>query len=187
LPVSRDDDCDLDALLRRACFDAGAVAVVYERMAPGIYRWLRARVADSEVASDLLGETFAQLVCSARRYRGCSDEAAAGWVWGIARNLLRRYYRRQRVEASARERLGVIEVASSDAPDQWHRLDLVVGDRLQDALDALPVTLRRCVWLRVVDELPYDEIASRQGCSTSAARQRVSRGMRRLAATLGGT
>ena len=182
-----DDDCGLDALLRRAPAEASAVAVVYARMAPAIYRWLRARVADSEVASDLLAETFAQLVCSVERYRGGSDEAAAAWVWGISRNLLRRSYRRQRIESSARQRLGVVTEGASDAPESWHRLDLGVGDRLRVALDELPAKLRESVWMRVVDELPYDEIASRQGCSATAARQRVSRGMRQLAALMGGT
>ncbi len=155
-------------------------------MAPAILRWLRARVADSEVAKDLLGETFAQVVCSVDRYRGDCDEAAVGWVWAIARNLLRRYYRRQKVDASARQRLGIVDVEKAD-PAQWTGLDLAVGERLQAALEDLPVETRESVWLRVVDELPYDEIASRQGCSLTAARQRVSRGMRRLAVVMGGT
>ena len=71
-------------------------------LAPGLLRWLRARVADPDVATDLLAETFAEVVCSIERYRGEGDESAVGWVWGIARNLLRRYYRRQRVETAAR-------------------------------------------------------------------------------------
>jgi DNA-directed RNA polymerase specialized sigma24 family protein len=36
----------------------------------------------------------------------------------------------------------------------------------------------------VVDELPYDEVARRLGCSEGAARVRVSRALTRLAETL---
>lgn len=90
------------------------------------------------------------------------------------------------MDASARQRLGIVDVEKAD-PAQWTGLDLAVGERLQAALEDLPVETRESVWLRVVDELPYDEIASRQGCSLTAARQRVSRGMRRLAVVMGGT
>ena len=183
------DRPDLDGaheLLVRSRSELAALDRLYHALAPGLLRWLRARVADPEVATDLLAETFAQVVCSVERYRGEGDESAVAWLWGIARNLLRRYYRRQRVETAARQRLGVTttdQVAIS--PDEAH--DVSVGAELRAALDGLPARTRESVWLRVVDDLPYEEIASRQGCSTTAVRQRVSRGMRQLATTMGGT
>jgi RNA polymerase sigma-70 factor (ECF subfamily) len=144
-------------------------------------------VADSDVASDLLAETFAQVVCSVERYRGETDESATSWVWAIARNLLRHYYRRQRVETAARQRLCVERFgAAVPGPDEEAR-GVDVGEELRAALDGLPVRTRESVWLRVVDDLPYEEIAGRQGCSTTAVRQRVSRGMRQLATRMGGT
>jgi len=172
-------------LLVRSRYELAALDELYHALAPGLLRWLRARVADPEVATDLLAETFAQVVCNVERYRGEGDESAVAWVWGIARNLLRRYYRRQRVETAARQRLGVTaRVAVAVGPDEAH--DAAVGAELRAALDELPARTRESVWLRVVDDLPYEEIASRQGCSATAVRQRVSRAMRQLATTMGG-
>jgi len=170
----------------RSRSELAALDRLYHSLAPGLLRWLRARVADPEVATDLLAETFAQVVCSVERYRGASDESAVAWTWGIARNLLRRYYRRQRVETAARQQLGVTAPGAATAaasPEEAH--DAAVGAELRAALDELPARTRESVWLRVVDDLPYEEIASRQGCSTTAVRQRVSRGMRQLATTMG--
>lgn len=172
-------------LLSQSRSELAALDVLYHRLAPGLLRWFRARVADPDVATDLLAETFAQVVCSLDRYRGDSDDSATAWVWGIGRNLLRRYYRRQRVETAARQRLGVVPGEAVQPGPELTGDELVVGEALQAALDQLPAQTRESVWLRVVDELPYDEIATRQGCSTTAARQRVSRGMRQLALTMG--
>jgi DNA-directed RNA polymerase specialized sigma24 family protein len=36
----------------------------------------------------------------------------------------------------------------------------------------------------VIDGLPYPDVAARLGCAETAARQRVSRGLRRLALVL---
>jgi RNA polymerase sigma factor (sigma-70 family) len=171
-------------LLVRSRSEVAALEVVYRDMAPEILGWFRCRVSDNEVARDLLAETFAQLICSVARYRGDDDAAAVAWVWGIARNLLRRYYRHQKVEARARHQLGIVHTRTPEMPEERTRLGAHVGDRLHAALDDLPAGMRESVWLRVVDELSYDEIASRQGCSQSAARKRVSRGMRTLAVVL---
>jgi RNA polymerase sigma-70 factor (ECF subfamily) len=62
-------------------------------------------------------------------------------------------------------------------------------DRYDDgAFDALiaplPETTRAALRLRFVDDLDYDGIADRLGCSTVAARQRVSTAVRTLRETL---
>jgi RNA polymerase sigma factor (sigma-70 family) len=175
-------------LLVQSRSDVAALELLYRELAPEILQWFRARVSDGEVARDLLAETFAQVICSVGRYRGADDTAAVGWVWGIARNLLRRFYRNQRVEARARQRLGITHYQpdSPETPEERGRADLAVGARLHAALGELPAGTRESVWLRVVDELSYEEIATRQGCSRSAARKRVSRGMRTLAVVLEG-
>jgi RNA polymerase sigma factor (sigma-70 family) len=172
-------------LLVRSRSEVAALEALYRELAPEVLGWFRCRVSDNEVARDLLAEAFAQVICSVDRYRGTDDAAAVAWVWAIARNLLRRYYRHQKVEARARHRLGVTTSAyGPEMPEERARLDVNVGDRLHAALDDLPHAMRESVWLRVVDELSYDEIAARQGCSQSAARKRVSRGMRTLAVVL---
>lgn len=172
-------------LLVRSRVDIDALEQLYHLLAPDVLRWFCARVADREVGRDLLAETFAQVIGGAARYRGGGDAAAAGWVWGIARNLLRSYYRRQRVESAARAKLGVLAAESASIGSASPRNMEGVGELLHAALDDLPTATRECVWLRLVEELGYEEIASRLGCSPPAARQRVSRGLRHLAVAMG--
>src|SRR4051794_7245901 len=69
--------------------------------------YLARRTADPEVALELLAETFAQAVASKRRFRGVSEDDAAGWLYGIAKNQLALYYRRGRCEQKALKRLGI--------------------------------------------------------------------------------
>ena len=55
---------------------------------------------------------------------------------------------------------------------------------LQAAVAALPLSQAEAIGLRIVEQLPYPEVAERLGCSEGAARVRVSRGLSRLADTL---
>ena len=51
---------------------------------------------------------------------------------------------------------------------------------------ALPKDQRRALELRIVEQLDYEEVAGRLGCSQNAARLRVSRGLRALTLSIRG-
>ena len=55
---------------------------------------------------------------------------------------------------------------------------------LESALASLPKDQRDALQLRVVGELPYQEVAAELGCSETAARLRVMRALGRLARLL---
>jgi RNA polymerase sigma-70 factor (ECF subfamily) len=104
-------------------------------------------------------------------------------LYGIARNLLRDWYRRGRCEQSALARLGVEVPALDDA--ELARIEEQAGLRrlrgaLDDALATLSGDQREALRLRVVEELPYDEVARRLGVSEQTTRMRVSRALRAL-------
>ena len=105
---------------------------------------------------------------------------ARAWLFGIAQHLLFGYYRRLEVEDRARRRLGVVlEPALDDDADA--RLDAAaLRAELSARLARLPDGTREAVLLRVVEQLDYHELARRLGCSNTAARLRVSRGLREL-------
>jgi RNA polymerase sigma-70 factor (ECF subfamily) len=158
--------------------DADAFAELYDRHAGALADWL-ARRSPPDVAQELFAETFAQAWCARRRYRPAKGPARA-WLYGIARHLLHDSYRRLAVEDRARRRLGVLE-ETAPAPDAESRLDAAaVRAELEAALENLPPAVRAAVVLRVVEQLDYDELAARLGCSSQAARLRVSRGLRAL-------
>jgi RNA polymerase sigma-70 factor (ECF subfamily) len=59
-----------------------------------------------------------------------------------------------------------------------------IREALIDALETLREDQRDALRLRVIDGLGYEEVAKRLGCAEAAARQRVSRGLRRIAMVL---
>jgi RNA polymerase sigma-70 factor (ECF subfamily) len=71
------------------------------------------------------------------------------------------------------------EVVTNDVPDRAERFD-DDGDGFEELIGDLPDGTRTALALRFVDDLPYETIARRLGCSTVAARQRVSTGVRQL-------
>jgi RNA polymerase sigma-70 factor, ECF subfamily len=71
------------------------------------------------------------------------------------------------------------EVLVADVPENRH-VDEGVDDEFDALVGRLPNGARHALRLRFVDDLSYDEIAARLGCSNAAARQRVSSAIRRL-------
>jgi RNA polymerase sigma factor (sigma-70 family) len=165
-----------DAALVR---DTDAFGELYRRHALTVYQWFNRRLAWA--ASDLTAETFAQAWLSRRRFRDERDGSALPWLLGIANNLLRDSAKRDRIETRARKRLGLpLDLAIDDGfTDVEERLSPRLA--LAEHLANLPAHERRALQLRVVDELPYAEVAARLQIRPAAARLRVSRALRRLA------
>ncbi len=174
-------------LIRAARNDPDAFGEVYGRHVLAIHGFFRTRAPHS-VSGELTAETFAQAALSLRRFRDEADGSALPWLYGIARNLLRRYHANEKVETRARIRLGIPITSYEvdlDAADERLDAERLAPD-LAVALDALPTGQREALELRVVKELPYDEVASSLGCSQVAARIRVTRALGTLSRVLKG-
>src|SRR5215212_5960219 len=151
------DRTDAD-LLQAARSDPAAFAELYQRHAPGVFRWLERRAR--HIAADLTAETFAQAWLSRRRFRDRRGGSALPWLLGIAQNVLNESLRRDCVEARARLRLGLPPTVTGD---DLERVDerLSRNRALAAAVDALPAHERAALELRVGEELTYDEVARR--------------------------
>ena len=168
-------------LIRLAHRDPAAFGELFQRHAPVLHQWFAQRIAWA--ASDLTAETFAEAWLVRARFRDLRDGSALPWLFGIARNVLRESARRDRVETAARQRLGLpLDLASEDG---YAAVDERLSPRraLEEALDRLPEHEREALELRVVEGLPYDDVAARLTIRPTAARLRVSRALRRLALT----
>jgi RNA polymerase sigma-70 factor, ECF subfamily len=168
--------------MRRLDLDA-----LYARHREELLVFLARRTADPQIALDLWSETFAHAVAGAWRYRGNTDDEAAGWLYGIARRQLALYYRRGRIEQRALRRLQLEREAAS--PELLAEISYRAGlgelrAELAQALAQLSPGVRDAVRLRVVDELPYCDLARNLGITERAARARVSRGLATLAELL---
>lgn len=173
--------------LRRSAREPSAFAEVYDAHAAAMLVFFARRTFDAEVAADLTAETFAQAFRQRRRFRGRTAEEAGGWLYAIARRQLARFRERGAVERRALRRLGVERAPLADG--ELERIEELAGledlrARVGTAVDALPAGTGDALRLRVVDELPYREVARRLAITEEAARARVARALRDLTAEL---
>jgi RNA polymerase sigma-70 factor (ECF subfamily) len=147
-----------------------------------VLQYFARRVFDVETAADLTAETFAVAYERRRAFHDMGRPGGA-WLFGIAAKELSHFFRRREVELRAAGRLG-LERPVLDEESAALIAALIEGDdyraRLRDALRRLPDGVRDAVGLRVVEELSYEEIATRLQCKPEAARTRVHRGLARL-------
>lgn len=160
------------------------VDALYRGHAKALLVFLARRTADPQIALDLWGETFALALEDHDARRGTSEAEAQAWLYAIARRQLAQFYRRGRIEQAAMRRLQLERPPAS--PEVLADLERTAGlqqvrGELRAALTQLSPAVREAVRLRIVDELPYPELARRLGVAEPAARARVSRGLAALA------
>jgi RNA polymerase sigma factor (sigma-70 family) len=167
-----------DAELLAACHsDPDAFAVFYRRYERLVAGWLVRQCRRPDLAAELTAEVFAAAYLAAPRFRGGPGPAGA-WLLGIARNLLLRSLRRDRAQSSARQRLGMERLEMSD--ESLAALQRLADEPALALLAELPADQREAVRARVIEELDYDELASRARVTPVVARKRVSRGLATL-------
>lgn len=159
----------------------------YRERAEAVLLYLTRRTLDPHVALELTAETFAIAFEKRRQFRGATDDEAGAWLFRIAQRELAEFFRKGDVQRRAVKRLGISEGHLSD-DDVAYIVERAELDDVRRAVggcfEQLPANQRQAVQLRVLDELPYDEVARLMGTSEQTARSRVSRGLRELRAVL---
>jgi RNA polymerase sigma factor (sigma-70 family) len=160
--------------------DAAAFRIIFERYAPLVLRAMLRELYVREEASDLVQQTFLQL----HRARADFDasQKLKPWVFTIAMNLKREYFRRKKrrperpldMESAVEPAVAALGVAQVEARRTLAR---VLGD--------LPPDQREVIELHWFDGLEFPEVAQVVGASLSAVKVRAHRGYVRLRQALG--
>ena len=149
------------------------MGVLYERHARAVFRY-PARRAGPPAAEDLLSEVFIIALSASARVVAHDSGSALPWLYGIALNVLRAYFRRQPPAAGMASDLGM----DWDAVDE--RLDAFAErGRLRAALDGLADSDRELLLLVAWEGLTPAEAAAALGISQVAARTRLHRARKR--------
>lgn len=147
------------------------------------------RMASSpEEAEDLVQET-----CIRALRKGptlVAHPCPEAYLFRILRNLWHDRHRR-RLAAPQIVSMEGLRAADGELPLAGHStrdVPAVVRESLdedvQDALDALPEAFRTALWLREIEGLSYEEIATRLGIPPGTVRSRLSRARERLLTAL---
>ncbi len=128
------------------------------------------RLAGDGEAEDVLQEALLRALRAYPRLRHADHLRA--WLYRVTTTTAYDAHRARR-----RERL-------TDEPGGWASHPAVEPEHYDGAFEALiaplPEASRAALRLRFVDDLDYDGVAAALGCSTVAARQRVSTAVRTL-------
>jgi RNA polymerase sigma factor (sigma-70 family) len=168
--------------IKESMSDPAAFAVIFDRHASSLHRFLARRVEPAD-ADSLLGDVF-RIAFERRASFDTARESARPWLYGIATNLIARH---RRCEARRLRAMASLASRRSDgAPD-------VVGDRaaqsldaanewsmLVDAIDVLPDPERHTLMLYVWEDLSYEDIAAALDVPVGTVRSRLNRARRRL-------
>jgi len=161
--------------------DRAAFAVLVSRHHVALASLVRQRGGRRAPVEDVVQETFARALAHLGGFRGRASFFT--WTASIALNLATDWARKER----RRARLAPpADVAGDDVPGRTSATAADVAQRREDAeiaraaLDALPTTLRLAVTLRIVEDLTYEEVASRLAAPVPRVRTWVSRGLGRL-------
>lgn len=171
---------------------------LFERYFRPLFYFFRNRGIPPEECRDLTQETFLRVYKSIARFRG--EASVQTWLFQIATNLWRnrvRYDRAGKREASEVSLESAMEKGRPIPAD----LSLARGEHtagplaglladeqlgvLRRALDGLPPQMRRCVLLRVDQNLKYREIAGVMQISIETVKSQLSQARERLGRELG--
>lgn len=177
-PMDR-SDAELLRLTREHA-DADAFGELYRRHQAALTEFLYHQTHDRDVAQDLVAETFAIAFSKVHRFDPNLGEGRQ-WLFGIARVALLARRREGGEERATRLRLEGEAVARDQLLDAAEMRIDSPDPAIVASLDQLSDPERDAVVSRVIEERDYVEIARRLSASEVAVRQRVSRGLRKLA------
>ena len=160
--------------------DPEAFGVFYARHAGPIHRYFAWRTGDPDLAADLTSETFAAALLARRRFKPGGAPAEA-WLYTIAARRLVDHRRRSSGEQRMRDDL---LNDTYEARDDERITSFLRGGVSLAMLNQLPAEQRAAVGAHVLIGSGYTEISEDAGISQAGARQRVSRGLSALRATM---
>ena len=151
--ILRADELHLIARAKR--FDSQALAEIYDRFSPGIYRYALRLLGDQEMARECMAETFQRFLSALQRGAGPSEYLQA-YLYRIAHNWVTDAYRRRTPPT-----LPLDPELCSDPSQEPPQLVAEEHERQQvrDALALLTPEQRQVITLKYLEDWQTEEIA----------------------------
>lgn len=128
--------------------DADAIAELYRRHAPAIFRYVSFRMNDQAVAEDLTGDVFLEMVQALHRYTERGAPFAA-WLFRIAHDRVMDHHRRQ----ARRPTVPLSDSLSDEAPSpEAQAAHQAEAFGLQAAMSGLTDEQRTVLQLRFLED-----------------------------------
>lgn len=170
----------------------------FERYFGPVYSFFMNRGIPREEARDLTQETFLRVYQSMSGFRG--EASFETWMFQIATNLWRNHLRNRLAEKRSAQEVSLDAAAQEGRqlpldrplpgrlPEAGPLDGVLAGEQramLRQALADLPPKMRRCVLLRIDQDLKYREIAELLRVSIETVKSQLSQARDRLEAEVG--
>ena len=155
---------------------------LYEEIQPKLYNFFFIKTSSKEVAEDLTQEVFYQAIKSYTSFKG--NSSLTTWMFSIAYNILKKYYRKNKYDKSLNEKLK-FKTNLEESIDY----NLLIQDEkklLKSAISELDETSREIVILRIYSELTFKEIGKILNISENYARVSFYRAKAKIKEIMGG-
>jgi len=164
-----------ESLLERARrFDLAALAEIYDRYSPGVYRYAARLLGDASLAEDCTAETFNRFLLALRNGGGPRDQLQA-YLYRIAHNWITDYYRRQPAPE-----LELTDAAGMESGPPSTAEDVLERERVRSALFSLTADQRQVVMLRFLEGWDHEAIARALGKPVGAVKSLQHRALAAL-------
>lgn len=169
---------------------------LFDRFYWPLFRFFEHRGFSAEECQDLIQETFLRVFRGIEAFRG--EARWEHWLFRIAANTAIKALRHRAAAKRAGQEVPLegedegdlrTTAAGGSARGTAEPLRLLLGKERRDllivAIEGLPVQMRRCVRLRVLQDLDYDEIAGILQLAPSTVKVQLFKARKRLQMELG--
>jgi RNA polymerase sigma-70 factor (ECF subfamily) len=139
---------------------------LYNQYAPGILKLCKGYTGDSDLAQDLLHETFIAVWNSMHKFRG--DAAWGTWIYRIGVNTCLAFFRKKKIRITDIDNV-VVDTLPMVSEDKEQQIEI-----LYKAISKLEKTDRLIIAM-VLEDKPYSEIATIFGITENNLRVRIYR------------
>lgn len=177
-----------DQLLERLRDDSGreeSFRSLFDRFHGPLFRFFRNRGFSTEESQDLIQETFLRVYVGIDGFRG--ESRWEHWLFRIAANTALKAVRHRAAAKRAGESVPLEgeEIEAVGPAPLRQLLGKETQELLVEAIERLPAQMRRCVRLRVFQDLDYHEIADVLQISPSTVKVQLFKARKRLQIELG--
>jgi len=162
--------------------DPRALAILYERHAGALFRYLLHRSSDRVIAEDVVQESFLRILERRGRYEG--KGRFRSWLFTVGTRLAQDRERTRRRRGEIRDAFphDLIPRPEGDPLERVRRHEILAA--IDAALADLPVTYAETFQLRICEGFSYREIGEMLGEPEGTLRSRVHHALRRVRAHL---
>jgi len=173
----RNSESQTDSLVRRLrAGDRAAAAELVDLYYWQIYLYMRRLGHDRQLSEDLTQECFLNAWYHIGQLK--HDRALRGWLYRIAGNVSRLYWRKHKGNKAVSIELVDAPQAGGSNAGRFERYEQL--EQLQNAIDRLPAKLKEAVILHYMQHLTIAEAAQAAGIRPGTFKSRLARALRTL-------